>query len=182
MSARLKRDIFYEHPSSKPSELERRSLVRWARSRCTHRRYDSGIPDPDGRLFFQLRSPYEVSAVLSAHIETATLPLRLGHLTVSVCLSSFASIMYYRLKSPTALAQLCKQSNFFGNTPFAELCGAFPVLNAELLDQHTYNFTGFQSDVRVESCCALIISPTFGAWWCSGEATPFPHGRSAGIR
>ncbi|ETW74824.1 hypothetical protein HETIRDRAFT_237753, partial [Heterobasidion irregulare TC 32-1] len=88
-----------------------------------------GGPWLDG-LDLDLRSPYEVSAVLSAHIETATLPLR--------------------LKSPTALAQLCKQSNFFGNTPFAELCGAFPVINAELLDQHTYNFTGFQSDVRVE--------------------------------
>ncbi|KAI0049602.1 tubulin nucleotide-binding domain-like protein [Auriscalpium vulgare] len=65
-----------------------------------------------------LRTPYETSAILSAHIETATLPLR--------------------LKEPEPLFRLCNRLDLYGNTPFVELSGAFP----EALDPRaTHNYT-----------------------------------------
>ncbi|KAI0292754.1 tubulin domain-containing protein [Russula brevipes] len=58
-------------------------------------------------LTTDLRGLYEASGLLSAHVETATLPLR--------------------LKGHEPLYGLCHRSNVYGNTPFAELSGAFPA-------------------------------------------------------
>ncbi|KAA1470407.1 tubulin nucleotide-binding domain-like protein [Dentipellis sp. KUC8613] len=71
-------------------------------------------------LTADLRSPYEVGAILSAHAETATLPLR--------CRG-------------TLLSELCVQMNPYSNPPFAELWGAFPVLTAADFDTRMQNFT-----------------------------------------
>ncbi|KAF8516278.1 tubulin domain-containing protein [Gautieria morchelliformis] len=55
--------------------------------------------------------PYHTSALLAAHIESSTLPLRLN-----------ASV-----PSSTGLASLCAQLNWRSNTPFVALSSAFPV-------------------------------------------------------
>ncbi|KAI0300473.1 Misato segment II tubulin-like domain-containing protein [Multifurca ochricompacta] len=68
-----------------------------------------------------LRSLYDTSAILSAHFETATLPLR--------------------LKSRELLYELCDQLNVYGNTPFAELSGAFPASSVDALDSRVHCFT-----------------------------------------
>ncbi|KAI0061973.1 tubulin nucleotide-binding domain-like protein [Artomyces pyxidatus] len=74
------------------------------------------------------RSPYEASAVLSAHVETATLPLR--------------------MKASEPLYRFCDRLNLYGNTPFVELSGVFPATVAEALDPRTaHNYT--HADVRV---------------------------------
>ncbi|KAI0310860.1 tubulin domain-containing protein, partial [Amylostereum chailletii] len=72
-------------------------------------------------LNLNLLSSYEVSAVLSAHVETSTLPLR--------------------LKATAHMSELCHELNLHGNTPFVELSGAFPALSAESLDQRLHNFS-----------------------------------------
>ncbi|KAI9511509.1 tubulin nucleotide-binding domain-like protein [Russula earlei] len=56
-------------------------------------------------LTTDLQSIYEASGVLSAHFENVTLPLR--------------------LKVRESLYGFCQQLNVYGNTPFAELSGAF---------------------------------------------------------
>jgi len=53
-------------------------------------------------------SQYHTSAILSAHIETATLPLRLR-------------------TSGSDMVEICKQLDWRGNTPFAHLSGALPA-------------------------------------------------------
>ncbi|KAH9042722.1 tubulin nucleotide-binding domain-like protein [Lactarius pseudohatsudake] len=70
-------------------------------------------------LTTDLRNHYDTSAILSAHVETVTLPLRLK-------------------KNRELLYGFCNQLNVYGNTPFAELSGAFPASSAEVLDSTTY--------------------------------------------
>lgn len=76
-------------------------------------------------LTTDLRNLYDTSAILSAHVETATLPLR--------------------LKNRELLHGLCNRLNVYGNTPFAELSGAFPASSVEALASTTYDFTRIQS-------------------------------------
>ncbi|KIY44420.1 tubulin nucleotide-binding domain-like protein [Fistulina hepatica ATCC 64428] len=61
------------------------------------------------------KNMYEMSAILSAHIETATLPLRLAHEQED--LSSFTSHLNWR-----------------GNTPFSTLRGMLPLRSGDSLD------------------------------------------------
>ncbi|KAF8483626.1 tubulin nucleotide-binding domain-like protein [Russula ochroleuca] len=72
-------------------------------------------------LTTDLRSPYDTSGILSAHIETATLSLR--------------------LKTREPLYGLCHQLNVYGNTPFAELSGAFPASSVDALTTRVHCFT-----------------------------------------
>ncbi|KAI0034858.1 tubulin domain-containing protein [Vararia minispora EC-137] len=72
-------------------------------------------------LDIMFSSPFEVSAVLSAHIETATLPLR--------------------LKGSTPLLDFCSQLNGCGSAPFAEMSGALPLESIDSLDLRMHNFT-----------------------------------------
>ncbi|KAH8996757.1 tubulin nucleotide-binding domain-like protein [Lactarius akahatsu] len=76
-------------------------------------------------LTTDLRNHYDTSAILSAHVETVTLPLRLK-------------------KNRELLYGFCNQLNVYGNTPFAELSGAFPASSVEVLDSTTYGFTRIQ--------------------------------------
>ncbi|KAI0261263.1 tubulin nucleotide-binding domain-like protein [Gloeopeniophorella convolvens] len=77
-------------------------------------------------LSVDLQSPYETSAILSAHVETATLPLR--------------------VKTRELLGDFCDQLNVNGVTPFAELSGAFPASSAKTLDSRTYHFALMQPE------------------------------------
>ncbi|KAI9441461.1 tubulin nucleotide-binding domain-like protein [Lactarius indigo] len=77
-------------------------------------------------LTTDLRNHYDTSAILSAHVETVTLPLRLK-------------------KNRELLYGLCNKLNVHGNTPFAELSGAFPASSVAVLDSTTYGFTRIQS-------------------------------------
>jgi len=58
---------------------------------------------------------------MSAHFETTTLPLR--------------------LKARSPLYGFCNQLNVYGNTPFAELSGAFPASSIDALDCKAHCFT-----------------------------------------
>jgi len=64
-------------------------------------------------LTTNLRDLYDTSGILSAHVETATLPLR--------------------LKGREPLYGLCEQLNAYGNIPFADLSGAFPASSIDAL-------------------------------------------------
>ncbi|KAI9465930.1 tubulin nucleotide-binding domain-like protein [Lactarius psammicola] len=87
---------------------------------------DTWLPGPwSAALTTDLRNHYDTSGVLSAHVETVTLPLR--------------------LKNRELLYGLCNQLNVYGNTPFAELSGAFPASSVEVLDSTTYDFTRIRS-------------------------------------
>jgi len=70
---------------------------------------------------YQLRDIYDASGILSAHVETATLPVR--------------------LKCREPLYGLCHQLNVYGNTPFADLSGCFPASSADALDTRAHGFT-----------------------------------------
>jgi len=72
-------------------------------------------------LTTDLRDLYDASGILSAHVETATLPLR--------------------LKSREPLYGLCHQLNVYGNTPFADLSGAFPASSVDALKTRAHAFT-----------------------------------------
>ncbi|KAH9050329.1 hypothetical protein EDB84DRAFT_600232 [Lactarius hengduanensis] len=47
-------------------------------------------------------------------------------------------------KNRELLYGFCNQLNVYGNTPFAELSGAFPASSVEVLDSTTYGFTRIQ--------------------------------------
>ncbi|KAN0125798.1 Misato Segment II tubulin-like domain containing protein [Russula decolorans] len=72
-------------------------------------------------LTTDLRALYETSGILSANFETATLPLR--------------------LKTREPLYGLCHRLNVYGNTPFADLSGAFPASSVEALSTRVHYFT-----------------------------------------
>ncbi|KAI0254442.1 tubulin domain-containing protein [Lactifluus subvellereus] len=72
-------------------------------------------------LITNLRDLHETSAIMSAHFETTTLPLR--------------------LKARSPLYGFCNQLNVYGNTPFAELSGAFPASSIDALDCKVHYFT-----------------------------------------
>ncbi|KAI0002430.1 Misato segment II tubulin-like domain-containing protein [Russula compacta] len=75
-------------------------------------------------LTTDLRDLYDTSGILSAHFETATLPLR--------------------SKGREPLHRLCNQLNVYGNTPFAELSGAFPASSIDALSTRVHCFTTHQ--------------------------------------
>ncbi|KAI0254449.1 hypothetical protein BJV78DRAFT_1184394, partial [Lactifluus subvellereus] len=71
-------------------------------------------------LITNLRDLHETSAIMSAHFETMTLPLR--------------------LKARSPLYGFCNQLNVCGNTPFAELSGTFPASSIDALDCKVHCF------------------------------------------
>ncbi|VDC05087.1 unnamed protein product [Peniophora sp. CBMAI 1063] len=76
---------------------------------------------------------YETSAILSAHIESSTLPLRLK-------------------AESTGLLELCSKLNVYGNTPFAELSGVLPAVDSSaVLEQRRQNFTWFRDSGVVKT-------------------------------
>ncbi|KAF9462802.1 Misato segment II tubulin-like domain-containing protein [Collybia nuda] len=72
---------------------------------------------------------YHNSAILSAHIETSTLPLRLKGTHESI-------------------GSISSQLDWRGGTPFGELSGVFPFTSAEDLDNRIVNFSSGQSALR----------------------------------
>ncbi|KAF8271124.1 Misato segment II tubulin-like domain-containing protein [Lactarius quietus] len=91
-------------------------------------------------LTTDLRHLYDTSAILSAHVETVTLP--------------------FRLKTRELMYGLCNGLNVYGNTPFAELSGAFPASSVEALASTTYDFTRIQSvcEDKVCTCVRMALS------------------------
>ncbi|KAK7001822.1 protein dml-1 [Favolaschia claudopus] len=69
---------------------------------------------------------YHTSAILSAHIESATLPLRLKSTTDDI-------------------SSLSAQLSWKTAVPFAELSGVFPHASAPELDRRIYNFSSYTS-------------------------------------
>jgi len=92
-------------------------------------------------LTTDLRSTYDTSGILSAHFETATLPLR--------------------VKGREPLYGLCHQLNVYGNTPFAELSGAFPASSVDASSTRAHCFTTNQTDHKGRT----------SAWLCPRSVT-----------
>jgi len=92
-------------------------------------------------LTTDLRNVYDSSGILSAHFETATLPLR--------------------LKGHEPLYGLCQQLNVYGNTPFAELSGAFPASSVDALSARAHCFTTNKTDHEGRT----------SAWFCRRSVT-----------
>jgi hypothetical protein len=67
------------------------------------------------------------------------------------------------LKNQELLHGLCNPLNVYGNTPFAELSGAFPASSVEALASTTYDFTRIQSaggdKVAVYSTIDSVAAP-----------------------
>ncbi|KIJ36380.1 hypothetical protein M422DRAFT_232636 [Sphaerobolus stellatus SS14] len=96
------------------------------------------------------RKQYHSSAVLSAHIESATLPLRLKA----------------TMPSSSDIASYCAHLNWRGDTPFSALSGAFPLPVAPTdIPKYTYDFTHPTSLHKVyldtESFITLLTLETF---------------------
>lgn len=70
----------------------------------------------------ECKNSYHTSAIISGHIETITLPLRLR-------------------RTQEDLASFSGQLNWRGNTPFSHLEGVFPVSTALDVDRGLYDFT-----------------------------------------
>ncbi|CAA7263931.1 unnamed protein product [Cyclocybe aegerita] len=68
------------------------------------------------------KSKYHQSAILSTHIETVTLPLRLRN-------------------APEDISSACRQLKWRTSTPFGELSGVFPVSSISDLDGAVHNFS-----------------------------------------
>ncbi|KAF8957165.1 mtDNA inheritance protein Dml1 [Flammula alnicola] len=73
-------------------------------------------------LGYPSNSVYHQSAVLSAHIESCTLPFRLKHLQRDI-------------------SSVCGQLNWRGTSPFGELSGVFPFTEFSDLDKRIINFS-----------------------------------------
>lgn len=90
---------------------------------------------------------YHTSAVLAAHVETSTLPLRCGSLSL---LSSEAYAEKHRMKNThDDLSSFIGRLNWQGFTSFGQLSGTFPVIGAVKYEDDVYNFSsGRLNNVR----------------------------------
>ncbi|KAF8805003.1 tubulin nucleotide-binding domain-like protein [Phlegmacium glaucopus] len=80
-------------------------------------------------LNFLEHSRYHQSAILSTHLETSTLPLRLKNRHEDI-------------------ASLCGMLNWRGSTPFGELYGAFPLKSVTDMESNT--IVNFSSDIPIK--------------------------------
>ncbi|KII83792.1 hypothetical protein PLICRDRAFT_119052 [Plicaturopsis crispa FD-325 SS-3] len=120
----------------------------------------------DAELDLNLQSLYHTSAVLSAHIESATLPLRMKG-------------------SGEDLSSLCAQLNWQGTTRFSHLSGVFPFDSAsqleETFDARVYDFSNLSS-VKVKWSAYTDVSRGFTAadiqaydTWRNGASSNNPY-------
>ncbi|KAJ3509360.1 hypothetical protein NLJ89_g5262 [Agrocybe chaxingu] len=113
------------------------------------------------------KSTYHQSAILSTHIETATLPLRLRNAAEDI-------------------SSVCKQLKWRTSTPFGELSGVFPVGSISDLDGTVHNFSsdtpGQSSTMYARLDVTRGLSPRqIGAYeeWIAGKRTATgPYTRS----
>lgn len=89
-------------------------------------RWDKNWREP---LNFPEHSHYHQSAILSAHLETCTLPLRLKD-------------------KHEDIASMCGMLNWRGSTPFGELYGTFPLKS--LTDMENNKTINFSSDIPIK--------------------------------
>ncbi|KDR78071.1 hypothetical protein GALMADRAFT_245054 [Galerina marginata CBS 339.88] len=75
-----------------------------------------------GPLNFPLGSVYHQSAILSAHVETSTLPFRLK-------------------RHQRDISSICGQLNWRGPSPFGELSGIFPFMSSADFEARNFNFS-----------------------------------------
>ena len=91
------------------------------------------------RLLFKFTTPYHSSAILAAHVESATLPLRCDHVvTVQVVSCSRSHCLGCRLqRSDVDMRQFCDCVQGAENSRFAQMCGAIPAISS--LDEKRFS-------------------------------------------
>ena len=104
-----------------------------------------------------MKSLYETSAILSAHIESATIPLRLA-----LDLTSFYSHVlppYIRRLKHRAddLSSLCDHLNWPQNTRFSNLSGIFPFVDGDDLYAHLHDFSEVVEPVSYQILSQLYL-------------------------
>ena len=90
--------------------------------------------------------------------------LRLPHsLSGRFCLRTLLTfeltVVDPRLKSREPLYGLCRQLNVYGNTPFADLSGAFPASSVDALKTKAHSFTTNQPACK-GSVRSSVVDPT----------------------
>lgn len=121
----------------------------------------------------QRKSTHQTSAVLSAHIESVTLPLRSVNLAASPNLSAHIAAPVCRLKgSAEDLASICGTLNWGGGTRFAHLSGMLP-LPSSLVPERDFGRKIHDFSVQLttgskvmpvtvcESCCRVMLSDRY---------------------
>jgi hypothetical protein len=73
---------------------------------------------------------------------------------------SFVLTVADRSKGRESLYGFCHQLNVYGNTPFAELSGAFPASSLDALDSRIYRFT-IDRPERKGGVCSYASMPLF---------------------
>ena len=69
---------------------------------------------------------------------------------------SFVLTVGDRLKGRESLYGFCHQLNVYGNTPFAELSGAFPASSLDALDTRVHRFT-IDRPKRKGGVCSYVL-------------------------
>ena len=90
------------------------------------------------RLFLQLSLVYHSSAIVSAHVESITLPMRY---VTSVKTRPRAHTLRRQRNLNSDLSSLIANLSWRGHTTFAQLGGILPATGAEDWAKATYNFS-----------------------------------------